>query len=73
MRKRVSQQPSFYRVVRAEGTLRLMAIGWDMAGEAEESLAPTVLPVHKPVAWVLALQAFPQQTVSCGAQPHCGW
>jgi hypothetical protein len=40
MRKRVSQQPSFYAIVPAEGTLRLMAIGWDMAGEAEESLAP---------------------------------
>jgi hypothetical protein len=32
------------RIVRAEGTLRLMAIGWDMAGEAEESLAPSALP-----------------------------
>jgi hypothetical protein len=35
---------SFYVVVGVEGTLKLVIIGWDMAGEAEESLAPSALP-----------------------------
>lgn len=33
-------QPSFDAVVEVEGTLRLATIGWDMALETEESLAP---------------------------------
>jgi hypothetical protein len=39
-----NNHPFTERVVGAEGTLRLMAIGWDMAGEAEESLAYSALP-----------------------------
>jgi hypothetical protein len=54
MRKQFSQQPSIYRVVRAEGTLRLMAIGWDMVGEVKESLAPLKLPQFTTMAWVPA-------------------
>jgi hypothetical protein len=67
--KGFGQQPSFYALVRVEGSLRLVTIGWDMAGEAEESLAPSALP-QSTNHGMGACQAFPQSQLAVERPYH---